>query len=159
MAPSAFASQMGAMWTSGRWTSDRNDAGISAMCDALPAVAFRLPTGTKVVAMWPRRPSRNKGGRQRISPLRSLLAIHRGDWVDPELGRITFACYAELWLAQRTDIRARTKEYYDWLITNRLVPTFGQWELGKITPAYGRSWYADLAGQTPGVSPLCLPPA
>lgn len=35
-------------------------------------------------------------------------SIGRGDWVDPELGRISFARYAELWLAQRTDIRART---------------------------------------------------
>ena len=79
-------------------------------------------------------------------------SIGRGDWVDPELGRISFARYAELWLAQRTDIRARTKEYYGWLITNRLVPTFGQRELAKITPVHVRAWYADLAGQTPGVA-------
>jgi integrase len=79
-------------------------------------------------------------------------SIGRGDWVDPELGRISFANYAQLWLAQRTDIRARTKEYYGWLITNRLVPEFGQRELSKITPVMVRSWYADLATQTPGVA-------
>jgi len=78
--------------------------------------------------------------------------IHRGDWVDPELGRITFARYAELWLAQRTDIRARTKEYYGWLISNRLVPHFGHQELAKITPVHVRAWYADLAADTPGVA-------
>ncbi len=78
--------------------------------------------------------------------------IHRGDWVDPELGRITFASYAELWLAQRTDIRARTKEYYGWLISNRLVPHFGRQELAKITPVHVRAWYADLAADTPGVA-------
>lgn len=32
-------------------------------------------------------------------------AIRRGDWIDPELGRISFARYADLWLAQHTDIR------------------------------------------------------
>ena len=37
-------------------------------------------------------------------------SIGRGDWVDPELGRISFDEYAKLWLAQRTDKRARTKE-------------------------------------------------
>ena len=79
-------------------------------------------------------------------------SIGRGDWVDPELGRIAFGDYSDLWLAQRTDIRDRTKEYYGWLITNRLVPTFGQRELSKITPVMVRSWYADLAAQTPGVA-------
>jgi hypothetical protein len=79
-------------------------------------------------------------------------SIGGGDWVDPELGRICFSRYAELWLAQRTDIRGRTKEYYGWLITNRLVPAFGQRELAKITPVMVRSWYADLAAETPGVA-------
>ena len=79
-------------------------------------------------------------------------SINRGVWVDPELGRISFARYANLWLAQRTDIRARTKEYYGWLIDNRLVPHFGQKELAKITPVHVRAWYADLAIQTPGVA-------
>ena len=40
-------------------------------------------------------------------------AIRRGDWIDPELGRISFARYADLWLGQRTDIRPRTREQYD----------------------------------------------
>ena len=43
----------------------------------------------------------------------SSAAIRRGDWIDPELGRISFARYAELWLAQRTDIRPRTREQYE----------------------------------------------
>lgn len=46
-------------------------------------------------------------------------SISRGDWIDPELGRISFERYAELWLAQRTDIRARTREQYGWLIENK----------------------------------------
>ncbi len=79
-------------------------------------------------------------------------SIGRGDWVDPELGRISFSRYAEIWLDQRTDIRARTKEYYGWLIKNRLDPVFGQRELSKITPVHVRAWYADLAADTPGVA-------
>jgi hypothetical protein len=78
-------------------------------------------------------------------------SIHRGDWIDPEFGRISFGDYASLWLAQRTDIRARTKEYYGWLIRNRLVPAFGERELA-ITPVMVRNWYAELATQTPGVA-------
>jgi integrase len=82
-------------------------------------------------------------------------SLHRGDWIDPEFGRISFGDYASLWLAQRTDIRARTKEYYGWLITNRLRPAFGDKELAKITPVMVRSWYAELATKTPGVARSC----
>lgn len=39
------------------------------------------------------------------------------------MGCISFGNYASLWLAQRTDIRARIKEHYGWLIRNRLVPS------------------------------------
>jgi integrase len=77
-------------------------------------------------------------------------AIRRGHWIDPELGRISFARYADLWLAQRTDIRPRTREQYELLIENKLKPAFGQRELAKITPLHVRSWYADIAAKTPG---------
>jgi integrase len=79
-------------------------------------------------------------------------AIGRSDWVDPELGRISFGRYADLWLAQRTDIRPRTREQYELLIKNKLKPTFGQRELAKITPLLVRSWYADIAVKTPGTA-------
>ena len=79
-------------------------------------------------------------------------SIGRGDWIDPELGRISFARYAELWLAQRTDIRPRTREQYALLIENKLKPVFGERELAKITPLHVRSWYADVAAQTPGAA-------
>jgi integrase len=79
-------------------------------------------------------------------------SIRRGDWVDPELGRVSFGHYAELWLAQRTDIRSRTREQYGLLIENRLKPAFGTKELSKITPTHVRSWYADVAAETPGAA-------
>jgi hypothetical protein len=76
-------------------------------------------------------------------------AIRRGDWIDPELGRISFARYADLWLAQRTDIRPRTREQYELLIRNKLKPAFGERELARITPVHVRSWHAEIAAQTP----------
>ena len=80
---------------------------------------------------------------------------------------ISFGRYAELWLAQRTDIRARTKEYDGWLITNRLNPAFGQRELAKITPAHVRAWYetspanppASPASPTGDARPSSTPPS
>jgi len=79
-------------------------------------------------------------------------SINRGEWVNPEFGRIEFSQYARMWLAQRTDIRHRTREQYGWLIENRLTPHFGARELAKITPVHVRSWYAELAQETPGVA-------
>ncbi len=116
----------------------------------------RLPSGKYQASYW-------HEGRRHIAPetfkqradAHAFLdavsaAIGRSDWVDPELGRISFARYADLWLAQRTDIRPRTREQYDLLIENKLKPAFGQRELAKITPLHVRSWYADIAARTPG---------
>jgi hypothetical protein len=79
-------------------------------------------------------------------------AIRRGDWIDPELGRISFARYADLWLTQRTDIRPRTREQYELLIENRLKPAFGSRELAKVSSVDVRSWYSDVAARTPGAA-------
>ena len=76
-------------------------------------------------------------------------ALRRGDWIDPELGRISFARYADLWLAQRTDIGLAPRSSTN-CSSDKLRPAFGQRELAKVTPFDVRSWYADIAAQTPG---------
>ena len=85
-----------------------------------------------VAGTSPRRPS-SEGRRQAFLDAMSA-SIGRGDWIDPELGRISFARYAELWLAQRTDIRPRTREQYGLLIENKLKPRFRAAGAAKITP-------------------------
>ena len=116
----------------------------------------RFPSGQYQASYW-------HDGRRHVAPTTfqskadanafldaGSAAMGRGDWIDPELGRISFAHYADLWLAQRTDIRPRTREQYGILIENKLKPTFGRNELAKITSVHVRSWYADMAAQTPG---------
>ena len=118
----------------------------------------RFPSGRYQASYW-------HEGRRHIAPqtfqskadanafLDAVSAsIGKGDWIDPELGRISFARYADLWLAQRTDIRPRTREQYELLIENRLKPAFGSKELAKVTPVDVRSWYADVAARTPGAA-------
>jgi hypothetical protein len=61
------------------------------------------------------------GGRIPIS----RSAVTGGEWINPEFGRIEFKEYATLWLAQRTDSRPRTREYYAWLIKKKPSPTSG----------------------------------
>jgi integrase len=116
----------------------------------------RFPSGRYQAAYW-------FDGRRHVAPTTFATkgdahafldamsaAINRGDWIDPELGRISFAHYADLWLAQRTDIRPRTREQYELLIRNKLKPAFGHHELARVTPVHVRSWYAEIAGSTPG---------
>ena len=116
----------------------------------------RLPSGKYQASYWHegRRHIARETFKQKADAHAFLdavsAAIGRSDWIDPELGRISFARYADLWLAQRTDIRPRTREQYDLLIENKLKPAFGQRELANITPLHVRSWYADIAARTPG---------
>ena len=97
----------------------------------------RLPSGAYQASYWHdgQRHTAPKTFSQRADANAFLNAasasIGRGDWIDPELGRISFSRYAELWLAQRTDIRPRTREQYGLLIENKLTPVFGQRELAR----------------------------
>ena len=116
----------------------------------------RLPSGLYQASYW-------HDGRRHIAPQTftqradanafldaASAGIRRGEWIDPEFGRIFFERYADLWLAQRTDIRPRTREQYELLIRNKLKPAFGHLELAKVSPLHVRSWYADIAAATPG---------
>ena len=70
--------------------------------------------------------------------------LERGTWVDPEAGRVPLADYASGWLADRPDLRPRTREIYRSLLRLHVLPTLGSVELADITPAKVRSWRAGL---------------
>lgn len=65
--------------------------------------------------------------------------IHRGDWLDPDLARIQFREYAEQWVADRV-LKVRTQELYRGLLTNHLLPFFGNLYLSDIDEAAVRRW-------------------
>ncbi len=67
-----------------------------------------------------------------------------GRYVDPAAGKITFGEYAERWLGERPSLRPRTREFYDGLLRNHLLPTFGGIELSKVAPALVREWWGRL---------------
>lgn len=68
----------------------------------------------------------------------------RGAWVDPSRGRVLLGAYARNWLADRPDLRPRTRELYEGLIRLHIAPTLGNVELRKLTPAAVRRWYSGL---------------
>ena len=57
--------------------------------------------------------------------------------------RTLFGVYAARWLTNR-DLRPRTREGYQRILTTHLDPTFGDMQLAAISPADVRDWHATL---------------
>ena len=70
------------------------------------------------------------------------VAIDRGTWVDPVAGRITLRDYSSRWLAERVQLRPRSKELYEGLLRLHLLPVLGDHALVDLTPARVRAWHA-----------------
>lgn len=71
--------------------------------------------------------------------------IRRGQWVDPSAGQTTIQQWSTLWLANRPDLKVRTRELYDWLLTKYVLPQLGGVPIGKITPSLVRSWHSEIS--------------
>lgn len=67
---------------------------------------------------------------------------HRGTWIDPTLGRETFASWSATW---RTNLRRRprTLRRYDTVVANHLLPRFGGTPLVRITRSDVQRMVAD----------------
>jgi integrase len=67
-----------------------------------------------------------------------------GTWVDPSGAKVTLREYATTWLKSRVSLRARTWELYEGQLRLHIFPTLGDLEIGGISNAIVRSWYASL---------------
>lgn len=76
--------------------------------------------------------------------------LAKGEWIDPERGKVTVKDYAEQWIAQRPGLRPRTVDLYTWLLGKHVTPYLGPVPLGKLDTAAVRQWRARLL--TDGVS-------
>ena len=56
----------------------------------------------------------------------------RGEWVDPALGKVTFADWSERWLATTVHLKPKTRAGYESLLRTHVLPTFGRVELKRI---------------------------
>ena len=78
------------------------------------------------------------------------IQLDRGDWTDPERGKLELAAYAVSWIAQRPNLRIRTRELYAWLFEKHIRPGLGAVPIGKLSTTLIREWRAGLI--TAGVS-------
>lgn len=75
----------------------------------------------------------------------------RGEWTDPDRGKVPFGPYARAWIDERSGLRPRTIELYRSLLRRFIEPTFGNVDLVTIDPARVRRWRHGLL--TSGVPP------
>lgn len=61
-----------------------------------------------------------------------IAEIERGEYVDPNAGKITVATHMKQWL-ELIEIRDTTRETYEIVIDSRIIPFLGRYELGKLT--------------------------
>jgi integrase len=69
----------------------------------------------------------------------------RGQYVDPDAGRITFKKYAEEWLANQTT-EPTTRERIEGRLRVHVYPVLGSKMLAQIKPSTIQSWLAGLSG-------------
>ena len=81
--------------------------------------------------------------------------IGQGAWINPDAGRERFEDYARSWLADRHDLRPRTRELYASELRCHLVPAFGTLRLAEITTGKVRTWHAGTASTTPVTAAKC----
>ena len=71
--------------------------------------------------------------------------LRRGAWIDPRAGKVTFGDYAQEWLERRPDLAVRTIDLYRYLLSNHILPTFGNSSLVAVSPSKIRGWHAGIA--------------
>jgi integrase len=78
--------------------------------------------------------------------------ILKGEWTDPDRGKVKLRDYAENWISQRPGLRPRTVDLYRWLLKKHITSYLGGVQLGKLSTAMIRQWRADLLGNGVSVS-------
>ncbi|MBV8980398.1 MAG: site-specific integrase [Acidimicrobiia bacterium] len=70
----------------------------------------------------------------------------RGEWLDPALGRKTFAAWVSEWSSTTVDLRPSTRARDESYTRNHLLPHFGPAPVGKITSTDVRAFVAAMQG-------------
>ncbi|GAA2900854.1 MULTISPECIES: tyrosine-type recombinase/integrase [Streptomyces] len=68
--------------------------------------------------------------------------LRRGDWHDPDAGKVPFGEYAAAWIKER-ELTATTRQLYGSLLRHHLEPAFGVVNVAEISPPLVRRWRAD----------------
>ena len=78
--------------------------------------------------------------------------MHRGSYIDPSGGKTVVATYAQRWVDNLTHLKPSTLERYRGIVHLHILPVWGGWQIGKITPSDVNGWIRALVadGLRPG---------
>ncbi|MEO3796502.1 site-specific integrase [Nonomuraea sp. B10E15] len=108
-----------------------------------PAPDGRMRTGTDTY-------ERKSDAERALSLIEAQII--KGEWNDPERGKVKLRDYAETWITQRPGLRPRTVDLYRWLLKKHITPHLGNVQIAKISTSTVRQWRADLLGNGVSVS-------
>lgn len=66
--------------------------------------------------------------------------LTRGEWIDPDAGKVTVREYGESWIRERPGLRPRTVTLYNGLLRNHIAPALGDLSLSDLKTARIRQW-------------------
>lgn len=118
------------------WVRERRDAkGVRRYQGT-----YRDPSGVKrSVGTFPTRKAAMDAARD------AERLVERGEWIDLDLGRITFADYVENSWWPHLHVEVTTRVAYRSYLDKHFLPTFGRIPLYKITPAMVQTWVSQAA--------------
>ena len=76
------------------------------------------------------------------------------EWIDPELGKVSFGEYLDGWLATKVDVARSTKLNIDGRVAKHIRPFFGAMKLNVVRANHARAFVAGLASS--GLAPLSV---
>ena len=76
--------------------------------------------------------------------------IVRHAWVDPQRGRQPFGEWAEKWIETTAHLKPKTRESYDSILRNHLIPEFGDRAIGSIDHPEVLTFLARLSAEGKG---------
>ncbi|WP_143591392.1 tyrosine-type recombinase/integrase [Thermoactinospora rubra] len=80
--------------------------------------------------------------------------IHEGDWINPDLGKVSFKEYGTAWVEERPGLRPKTVQLYEGLLRIHLIPTFGNRTIAEVKEPHVRKWRKTLLDN--GVGPVTV---
>ncbi len=72
------------------------------------------------------------------------VAVGRGEWLDPSLGRVTVGEWGKQWLAGQSQLKPTTLERYRGAFANQVLPTWDSVPVASVTHSGVAAWVADL---------------
>jgi integrase len=78
--------------------------------------------------------------------------IARGQYIDPALGRTSFADFSREWLVTTGHLKPKTREGYESILRTHLMPAFGDQPIAKVRPVVVGQFFSGLAAGGMSVS-------